>query len=76
MEAEMRRRNEETRSGAPESSTDLERAGTTDSTWCLALEEARVGVSFRHVKTCLAGQARCQGAELSKGALNSTSLIL
>lgn len=76
MEAETRRRNEEARSGASESSTDMERAGTTDPTWSHPLDESRVGVSFRHVKTCLWGQAHCQGTGLSKGALNSISLIL
>lgn len=73
MEAETRRRrSEETRSGASASSTDLERAGTAHPTLCHPLEEARVGVSFHHVKICLWRQIHCRGAGLSKGALNST----
>jgi len=65
MEAETRR-NKETRSCSSESSTS-ERTRTTDPTWSYLLDEARVGVSFCHVETCLWGQVHCQGPGLSKG---------
>lgn len=45
------------------------RAGITDPTWSHRLDEARVAGSFCHMKTCLWGQAHCQGAGLLKGDL-------
>lgn len=66
MEAEIGRRNKETRRRSSESSTS-ESSRTTDPTWSHLLDEARVGVSFCHVETCLWGQVHCQGPGLSKG---------